>query len=587
MKRRSIRTRITLIFIGIMAGVLLSVWIINNWWLEKYYTTQKLQVLEDAYEEIDREVMERVSAGEEIEDVIDRELKREWEIWRELARSGAGPRSRSRSRYPQESESQTDVSGLEAGERDGRESDGRDIQPRNNDEAFDESIQKELEGTLAGTIRAYSEKNNITIVLINSDTGKALLNLGRENDFLVQKVQRYILGIEDDLSESLIVHENYVIEKNQDPRSNASYLECWGFFSDNSTMFLMQMPLAGIRDSVALSNRFTTFVGLVALVAGSIMMYFATKRVTGPLMKLAALSERMSNLDFDVHYQDDEQDEIGVLGRSMNTLSEKLKETIGELKEANQQLQHDIEEKIQIDEMRKDFIANVSHELKTPIALIQGYAEGLAEGLADDPESRDYYCEVIMDESKKMNKMVKQLLTLTALEFGNDSPAMEEFDIVELIGDLVSSTRILLQQNQAEVVWEQTEPILVLADEFKIEEVLTNYLNNAMNHLGGQRQIRIRAKQEGSKVTVSVFNNGTPIPEEDLPNLWIKFYKVDKARTRAYGGSGIGLSIVKAITDAHHQECGVNNADDGVEFWFTMQAAREQSVHPRLHLDNR
>ena len=115
----------------------------------------------------------------------------------------------------------------------------------------------------------------------------------------------------------------------------------------------------------------------------------------------------------------------------MNTLSEKLKETIAELKTANNELHKDIEEKIRIDETRKEFIANVSHELKTPIALIQGYAEGLTEGMAEDPGSRDYYCEVIMDEAGKMNRMVKQLLTLTALEFGNDKPVMEQFDIVD------------------------------------------------------------------------------------------------------------------------------------------------------------
>ena len=115
----------------------------------------------------------------------------------------------------------------------------------------------------------------------------------------------------------------------------------------------------------------------------------------------------MSELDFEARYTGNSEDEIGILGHSMNTLSEKLKETIGALKTANNELQRDIEEKIRIDETRKDFIANVSHELKTPIALIQGYAEGLTEGMAEDPESRDYYCDVIMDEANKMNKMVK------------------------------------------------------------------------------------------------------------------------------------------------------------------------------------
>ena len=257
----------------------------------------------------------------------------------------------------------------------------------------------------------------------------------------------------------------------------------------------------------------------------------------------------------------------------MNTLSEKLKETIGELKTANNELQRDIAEKIRIDETRKDFIANVSHELKTPIALIQGYAEGLTEGMAEDKDSRDYYCEVIMDEANKMNKMVRQLLTLTALEFGNDLPVMEQFDLTALIGGILSSAGILIQQKEAQVIFTQKEPVYVWADEFKIEEVITNYLNNALNHLSGERRIEIRVETMDKEVKVSVFNTGSPIPEEDLEKLWTKFYKVDKAHTREYGGSGIGLSIVKAIMDSHNKSCGVENRPDGVAFWFTLDGS--------------
>lgn len=556
--RHSIRHQIVMIFIGMMAVMLFAIWAMNNWWLEQYYTNQKMKVLEEAYADINSVVMEKVQAGESIGDVISNEVNQEWEVW------GSAPRG-SRADSPQRKSAD--------------ESAGRETEVYQPEEAS--------ERTLIGTIRSYGEQNNITTVLIDSNTGKALLSSGRESDFLAQKVQRYVLGQSGNRTKVLKEHDNYVVETNRDFRSNSSYMESWGFFSDNSTLFIMSMPLASIRESVVLSNRFTTYVGLAALVFGSILMYFVTNRVTKPLMKLVAVSERMSNLDFDVSYQDDARDEIGILGRSMNTLSGKLKEAIGALREANQKLQRDIEEKIQIDEMRKEFIANVSHELKTPIALIQGYAEGLTEGMCEDEESRNYYCEVIMDEAGKMNKMVKQLLTLTALEFGKDTPMMDTFDIAELIDDLVNSSRILTEQKDARVLVETDHPQYVVGDEFKIEEVVTNYLTNAMNHLDGERIIRIRTERlaghtdechtghPGGQVIVRVFNTGSRIPEEDLPNLWTKFFKVDKARTRAYGGSGIGLSIVKAIMDAHHQSCGVVNREDGVEFWFTLEAGQE------------
>ncbi len=314
-------------------------------------------------------------------------------------------------------------------------------------------------------------------------------------------------------------------KKNRDFRSSSIYMESWGYFSDNRTMFIMSMPLASIRESVALSNRFTTWVGLSVLVFGSIMMCFVTNRITKPIMKLSALSEEMSKLNFDVAYEDDAEDEVGVLGRSMNSLSHSLKDAIGALQDANKQLQHDIDEKIQIDEMRKEFIANVSHELKTPIALIQGYAEGLCDGMCEDEESRSYYCEVIMDEANKMNKMVRQLLTLTALEFGNDTPSIAAFDVTELVHDLINSSGILIQQNAAKVSVDMPETLVVMGDEFKIEEVVTNYLTNAMNHLGGDHNIRIWSETLDGVAKIHVYNNGTPIPEEDLPNLWTKFYK--------------------------------------------------------------
>ena len=505
--KHSIRVKITLIFMGIMAAALAAMLIINSFLLEPFYTKEKVELLQAAYEELNQYVLSREESGRSIIQDFD-------------------------SLYSQEGE-QNDVSRM---------------------------------------LRRMNEQYNTTIVLIDSRTDNMVPDFPN-NEFLANRLRWYILGMAEKGTQTLISEDNYMIQKTYDRHSNSFYLQNWGFFDDNQTIFIMSMPIASIQESVQLSNKFMLYVGLTVLAAGGILIYFVTRRITSPIMSLAALSARMSELDFEARYTGTEENEIGVLGRSMNTLSEKLKETIGELKTANNELQKDIEEKIRIDETRKEFIANVSHELKTPIALIQGYAEGLTEGMAEDPGSRDYYCEVIMDEAGKMNRMVKQLLTLTALEFGNDKPVMEQFDIVGLIQGLLSSAGILIQQKGATVVFEQKEPIYVWADEFKIEEVVTNYLNNALNHLAGERRIEIRVEKENKEVKVSVFNTGEHIPEEDLNKLWVKFFKVDKARTREYGGSGIGLSIVKAIMDSHHKAYGVANVKDGVEFWFTLDCS--------------
>ena len=256
----------------------------------------------------------------------------------------------------------------------------------------------------------------------------------------------------------------------------------------------------------------------------------------------------------------------------MNQMSKTLETVSGELKTANNELQKDIEKKEEIDVMRREFLSNVSHELKTPIALIQGYAEGLKECVNDDEESRDFYCDVIMDEANRMNNMVKKLLTLNQLEFGTEAVTLERFNLTALIRGVIQSSDILIKQKGATVIFQDTPEIYVWADELKIEDVVRNYLSNAWNHAAGEKIIEVKVQKVNGKARVSVFNTGIPIPEESLDQIWVKFYKVDKARTREYGGSGIGLSIVKVIMESFNQPYGVKNYDNGVEFWFELES---------------
>ena len=300
------------------------------------------------------------------------------------------------------------------------------------------------------------------------------------------------------------------------------------------------------------------------------LVWYFSRRITKPIQELAELSDRMANLDFEAKYTSGGNNEIGELGDNFNRMSQKLEKAISELKQANNSLQQDIEQKEKMEQMRTEFMGNVSHELKTPIALIQGYAEGLKEGVNDDPESRDFYCDVIMDEAGKMNRMVKNLMTLNQLEFGNDKVEFERFNLTELIGGVLQSMDILSQQKDVQLIFREKNPVYVWGDEFKIEQVVRNYVSNAYNHVNEEKIIEVKILQEDGLAKVTVFNTGKPIPEEDVPRIWDKFYKVDKAHTREYGGNGIGLSIVKAIMESMHQQYGVKNYDNGVEFWFTL-----------------
>ena len=414
---------------------------------------------------------------------------------------------------------------------------------------------------------------NITVCIVDVDSEVRYVsqNGGRH---LEEKLFGYIFGFDGENARILDRGEDYVIQITG--QGDGDYLEMYGRLTSGIS-FIMETPLESIRESADLASRFMEYIGLVCALVGGVVIFLVMDQITRPITKLSNLSERMVDLDFDAKYDLKRhmglgvRDEIDLLGENINRMSEALEQSISELKTANNELKRDLENKEKADEMRRDFLASVSHELKTPIALIQGYAEGLQEGIGEDPESMDYYCEVIVDEATKMNQLVKRLLTLNELEFGNDVVSMERFDLVTLIHNYIQSARIMTQQKGIEVEMADYEPLFVWADEFRTEEVFANYFTNAVHYCRGENRIEIRIDTQPGKAWVSVFNTGDPIPEESIPLLWDKFYKVDKARTREYGGSGVGLSIVKAIQESMHQEYGVENKKNGVVFWFTLE----------------
>lgn len=444
-----------------------------------------------------------------------------------------------------------------------------DIETEVEDDIWGDGRSVQLE-EIPDALERFSSRNNLTWVIIAKD-GQNIAHYGDNWDMLNNRLMGYAYNLDQKMGMARILEktESYVVQQMNDRFVSMDYVESWGVL-DDEFYFLIRTPLESIRESAAISNDFYLYVGIAIIVISGFAVWVLTKKITQPISELTELSKRMSDLDFDARYTSRAGNEIDLLGDHFNRMSKQLEKTISELKTANNELQKDIEDKIKIDQMRKEFLDNVSHELKTPIALIQGYAEGLKENITDDPESMEFYCDVIMDESAKMNKLVKNLLTLNQLESGKDGAVMERFDIISVIRGVLQSMDIMIQQKEATVIFEAQGPVYVWADEFKIEEVVTNYTSNALNHLSGDRQIAIKAAVQENRVRVSVFNTGEPIPEEDVPNLWTKFYKADKARTREYGGSGIGLSIVKAIIEGLNQEYGVQNYDNGVEFWFTL-----------------
>ena len=430
-----------------------------------------------------------------------------------------------------------------------------------NDEMTAETIEAEIGSTI--------ERGNISVLVCNSAWSSIVTTETTEIGKKVMQTQ-LMMNILHQNPNSVILKrgEDYEIHKAKGVGTESEYIEMWGYL-DNGYTYLFRTPIESIRESILITGKFLTYVGTWIILLCLVVIWYFSRRITEPILELAQLSRKMADLDFGVKYTRGGEDEIAVLGDNFNKMSENLERTISELKKANYELQKDIEKKEKIETMRTEFLGNVSHELKTPIALIQGYAEGLKEGISDDPENREFYCDVIMDEAGKMNRMVKNLLTLNQLEFGSQDVQFARFDIIELIEGVLESMRIMAEQKEAKISFVHQGPVYVWADEFQIEQVVRNYVSNALNHLGGDHVVEVKIQQKES-VRVSVFNTGTPIPEADVEHIWEKFYKVDKARTREYGGNGIGLSIVKAIMESMQQPYGVRNYDNGVEFWFEL-----------------
>lgn len=363
-----------------------------------------------------------------------------------------------------------------------------------------------------------------------------------------------------------------IIDTEYDPAMSINFMVLKRQLSDGGTL-IIRLPLAAVSESAAYANRFLAVSGLLAMVAGGVWAYFFARRFTAPLKELSAAAQSISRLDFSQKCAVRSNDELGKLADSINNLSTQLDKSITELNEKNRQLAADVEKERSLDKLRKNFISSVSHELKTPVSLILGYAEGLKENVADNAASRDFYCSVIIDEAAKMDKLIKDLLDLSQVESGFFRLQKAAFDLSPLIDDLLLKYRNRFAEKNINLSVEKAPSILVSGDELRVEQVIINLLNNAIDHADDEKLIRLTVAERHGKIRVSVYNTGKHIPPDSLGNLWLSFYKVDQARTRDFGGYGLGLSIVRAIQEQHSNAYGVENIAGGVTFWFDLDKA--------------
>ena len=427
-------------------------------------------------------------------------------------------------------------------------------------------------------LSAIFDKYYVSCIITGAD-GEPLIASGTDSELLLNQLN-YSLFSNDESVDVIKKTDSYEIFTQAFPGARDEYLVLLGSLPDGNIIFI-RATLSSMEHITSITNNFFVHMVFLAIVITTILAHFVISRFTEPLINLIDITKKISNFDFEIKYKPQRiYNEIDDLGEHINEMSTTLKRAISQLRTANESLKHDLEVREETENMRKEFVSNVSHELKTPIALIQGYAEGLQEGIMEDENSRQIYLDIIIDEANKMNRLVREMLILNQLEAGQMNMDLVDFDVTEMIDSVVDSNKINFEAQNISYSFINKESCMVHADEFLVEQVITNFISNAIHYVMNENIITVRYDfVKKGKVRISVFNSGNNIAKKDIKHIWEKFYKADKARSREYGGSGIGLSVVKATMDLLHEKFGVENLSNGVEFWFDLSLAKDTKIN--------
>ena len=550
--KKSIKWKLTISFIIVIVCLIGSILLFNTLFLERLYINNKKNVIKKSYYALENGIMDAYNEGYTLSDLF--KTRRD--------ASGALTDS-SLTRFLRELQ---DIYGVIVVLMD---SNNKTYSLFQNNVRFDRRMFNYIfkDGANDTNLQILEKTDKYTIAINADDYDKSIKKELTSNDGPPNYYES--AGSGEDLKQNRNL-PNRIFIKNIN-----SDLECFGFLSDNETAFFLTIPIESIKEPIDMFNKVLIIVSIIVIIIGSLVIYMLSNSLAKPILEITEISKKLSRLEFENKYEGNFEDEIGTLGSSINEMSEKLEKSIGELKNANYKLKKDLEKKEELDLMRQEFVANVSHELKTPISLISGYAEGLeTEGIADSSEKRAYYIGVIKDETERMGKMVRQLLDLSSLERGMEELDITRINLKEVVVGVARSYDLKLKEKNIKLSLEIDDNIYFWADGYKLEEVIRNYLSNAINHVDDNKIIIIEARLiENDIVRLSVFNSGVQLSDEDLIKIWDKFYKVDKAHTRSYGGTGLGLSIVKAIAKQFNTNYGchnssINNNIIGIEFYF-------------------
>ncbi len=401
-------------------------------------------------------------------------------------------------------------------------------------------------------IRQIVYRSNIDLAII--DTDMTMIYSSRSDEVLPPPPPIY--------SQILDETDDYRVFLSNDPNLPGEMLVLVGLL-DNGYEVQLRAPIAAIQENVAIINQFLLYVGLFGILAAVIVSFFMANYFTKPIREINEITKKMKNLDFNHLLEIKSKDELGELAGSINNLASTLDKTISNLN-------IELEMNKKLSTKRRELLNNVSHELKTPLALIIGYSEGLKLNIHKDKEKTDYYVNVITDEAEGMKEIVEDLLEIENMDFNLKVNIEKQVDLNEHLSYIVKKYQKEIKEKGLKWIDERKDNFNVDIDPYLVDRIVTNFMTNAIHYCENKGTIKLRTMQIDKHIRVIFYNSYKGFDEKETEQIWDSFYKIDQARTRDVGGHGLGLSIVRAIQEQLHLKYGVNICKDGVEFWFDM-----------------
>lgn len=429
--------------------------------------------------------------------------------------------------------------------------------------------------TLADALKDYEEKNNSRIAIFSQNGELKYLSNYNES---IEDINTLTSFCKDLLSDKDLINEVVSDDKVKSTifsTSNANNKKIgivapMSLQRKNDSILISVSSIQPITEASTVIKSFYLYFLVGFIIVALLLSKIYSKLISKPLININNIAKKMSLLDFDAKCEETSDDEIGNLAKTLNFLSSNLKKSLDDLKEKNNQLEQDIEKERTLEKMRKDFVASVSHDLKTPLGIIRGYAEGLKDGIVTGEQSI-IYINTIIEETEKMDLLLKNMLQLSQLESETISTSIESFNIIRLLRSMIN--KFSLEASSKNLKIELIAPMeysYVKADVLKIEQVIQNLLSNAIKYTPPSNKIIVSVKDDNEYYSISIENKNAHIPENEIDNIFLKFYRLDKSGDRSKNSFGLGLSIVKRILELHNSDFSLINTSDGVLFTFTL-----------------